>query len=60
MGRPVTRKGIDHLEYRVRILPSQLERARKRLQHLESEAIRLGLHDLVEGREGLLNRSEMV
>lgn len=37
----------DPLVYRVRILPQQLERARKRVAHLEAEAVRLGLRDLV-------------
>lgn len=47
MGRSRTRTGFDLLQYRVRMLPIQLERARKRVEHLETEAIRLGLKDLV-------------
>lgn len=38
------------LEYRVRILPAQLDRARHRLSHLEAEAQRLGMSDLLEAR----------
>ena len=60
MGRPRTRSGIDLLEYRVRMLPSQLDRARKRVRDLESEAIRIGLPDLVVSQKRLLNGSEMV
>lgn len=47
MGRPRTRTGVELLQYRVKMLPIQLERARKRVEHLEIEAIRLGLKDLV-------------
>ncbi len=36
-----------HLEYRVRILPTQLDRARRRLAGLEAEAKRLGMTDLL-------------
>ena len=60
MGRPRTRSGIDLLEYRVRMLPSQLDRARKRVRDLESEAIRIGLPDLVASQKRLLNGSELV
>jgi len=42
------------------MLPSQLDRARKRVRDLESEAIRIGLPDLVAGQKRLLNGSEMV
>ena len=38
------------LDYRVRYLPSQLERARARVAQLEAEAMELGFHDLVERR----------
>lgn len=34
--------------YRVRVLPDQLDRARRRLQGLAREAIRLGMADLVQ------------
>jgi len=34
---------IRWLAYRLRVVPDQLERARKRVQHLEREAKRLGL-----------------
>lgn len=33
--------------YRTRMLPEQLERARLRVLHLEREAERLGLHELL-------------
>ena len=36
--------------YRRRLLPEQLERARRRVEHLENEAARLGLHDLLRPR----------
>lgn len=35
-------------EYRVRVLPGQLEAARRRVAMLEREAARLGLRDLVQ------------
>lgn len=38
----------DHLVYRVRMLPKQLESAREKVKRLEAEALRLGLTDLVE------------
>lgn len=38
----------EHLAYRVRVLPDQLKRARRRVQALESEARRLGLTDLLD------------
>lgn len=60
MGRPRKLSGTDLLEYRVRTLPGQLDRARRRVRDLESEAIRIGLPDLVVGQNGLLNGSEMV
>lgn len=37
----------EQFERRVRLLPSQLERARQRVVHLEREAVRLGMHDLL-------------
>lgn len=40
----------DPLYNRLRNLPGQLERARLRVQHLEAEARRYGLHDLLEVR----------
>lgn len=63
MGRSRTRTGFDLLQYRVRMLPIQLERARKRVEHLEIEAIRLGLKDLVpdaDRQKRLLNDLDMV
>lgn len=41
---------VRHLQYRVRILPVQLERARHRVAMLEAEAARLGLKDLLDGQ----------
>ena len=38
------------LQYRVKLLPIQLERARKRVEHLEAEALRLGLKDLINDK----------
>lgn len=35
------------LEYRLRYLPRQLDNARRKVAALESEAKRLGLHDMV-------------
>jgi hypothetical protein len=37
----------DQLVYRIRILPEQLERARKRYRDLVFEAVELGMHDLL-------------
>lgn len=37
-----------YLAYRVRILPSQLEHARRRFEMLSREAERLGMADLLE------------
>lgn len=48
MGRRRARTGFDMLSYRVRMLPVQLERARKRVEQLETEAVTLGLTDLLE------------
>ncbi len=36
-----------YIEYRLRYLPSQLQRARARVRHLETEARRFGLTDLL-------------
>ena len=38
------------LDRRVRLLPDQLERARRRVAQLENEARRYGFHDLLQGR----------
>lgn len=40
-----------YLAYRVRMLPQQLERARLRVEHLEAEAARLGLYDLLTSKD---------
>ena len=40
-----------YLSYRIRILPEQLERARRRLQMLEREAARYGMFELLDGAE---------
>lgn len=42
-----TDRAEAYLAYRVKILPSQLERARRRLAMLEYEARTLGMHDLL-------------
>ena len=34
--------------YRIRVLPGQLDAARRKLAALENEAARLGMHDLLE------------
>ena len=39
---------VRRIIYRQRILPSQLDRARRRVLQLEAEAVNLGLHDLLE------------
>lgn len=41
-------KEEQYLAYRIRILPEQLDRARRRLRQLETEARRLGMADLLE------------
>ena len=38
--------------YRVRLLPEQLARARRRVLHLEREAERLGMTDLLNKENG--------
>lgn len=40
-----------YMKYRGRILPEQLALARKKVEHLEREAARLGLHELLEKGE---------
>jgi hypothetical protein len=40
-------KRIRYLQYRVKKLPEQLERARHRVRQLEAEARRFGFHDLL-------------
>lgn len=42
-------KAARYMAYRIKMLPEQLERARLRVLHLEREAERLGLLDLLEG-----------
>lgn len=41
-----------YLAYRIRILPSQLEHARRRYEMLCREAVRLGMGDLLERAVG--------
>lgn len=43
---------IDHLRYRIRVLPDQLERARARVAQLESEARRYRMFDLIGDAAG--------
>jgi hypothetical protein len=38
---------ISHINYRLRMLPKQLDSARRRVVHLEREAARLGLSHLL-------------
>ena len=44
------RNAQRYLEYRIRNLPSQLERTRQKLARLEDEARRYGFNDLLERR----------
>lgn len=37
------------MAYRIRMLPEQLDRARRRVAQLEREAARLGMNDLLGG-----------
>lgn len=37
--------------YRQRVLPAQLERARNRVRHLEAEAARYGMTELIQRAE---------
>lgn len=50
-AKKLMRKGDEtsRLEYRARVLPGQLESARRKVAMLEREAIRIGLRDLVQG-----------
>lgn len=43
----MTEAELRYMKYRIRILPQQLELARRRVQHLEREAARLGLDHLL-------------
>lgn len=38
---------LRYMKYRIKILPQQLDLARRRVQHLEREAARLGLNHLL-------------
>ena len=42
---------LRYMKYRMRILPEQLELARRKVQHLEREAERLGLHELLKEKK---------
>jgi hypothetical protein len=46
----MTPEALRYMKYRIKILPQQLELARRRVQHLEREAKRLGLNHLIEGK----------
>ena len=46
-----------YLAYRVRYLPAQLEKARIKVRHLENEARRLGLPELIEGENDVGSKS---
>jgi hypothetical protein len=43
---------LKYMKYRIRVLPKQLDLARRKVQHLEREAKRLNLHHLL-GEESL-------
>ncbi len=42
------------LAYRVRMVPQQLDAARRKVAALEREAARYGMHDLLRGGEGTI------
>jgi len=44
-------EALRYMKYRIKILPQQLELARRKVQHLEREAVRLGLNHLIEGKK---------
>ena len=44
-------QSLNRLAYRARVLPDQLERARRRYQHLVREAREYGFHDLLHEGE---------
>lgn len=50
---------VRRLCYRVRLLPQQLDRARRRVVQLENEAINLGLHN-VEGLRGAADSGDLI
>ena len=47
----MTPDALRYMKYRIRVLPQQLELARRRVKHLEREAVRLGLNHLIEGKK---------
>jgi hypothetical protein len=53
MGRPVTNPNgdYDRLLYKLRIIPQQLDRAYRRVEQLEREAMSLGLGHHVKKRK---------
>lgn len=46
----MTDNELRYMKYRIRILPQQLDLARRKVQNLEREAERLGLSKLLEGK----------
>ena len=42
---------LRYMKYRIRILPKQLDLARRKVQGLEREAKRLNLHHLLKNEE---------
>lgn len=46
---------LRYMKYRIRVLPKQLDLARRKVQHLEREAKRLNLHHLL-GKESLSHK----
>ena len=47
----MTDNELRYMKYRIRMLPAQLELARRKVQSLEREAKRLNLHHLLENKE---------
>jgi hypothetical protein len=47
----MTENQLRYMKYRIRILPAQLELARRKVQSLEREAKRLNLHHLLKNEE---------
>lgn len=47
----MTEAEVRYMKYRMRILPEQLELARRKVKHLEREAERLGLHELLKEKQ---------
>lgn len=46
--RSMTDDEIRYMKYRIKMLPQQIELARRKVEHLEREAARLGMKHLLE------------